>query len=222
MIVTCWSAKGGVGTTVVAATLALSLAERNPAGVLAVDLDGDLPAVLGVEEDSRPGVREWIAASHEVGDDAWRHLEVAAGDNLDLLPAGVPSQDGAPGEEHRAARPLEGLAMDARTIVVDAGRVRRAGGAASVFVREATSSLLVTRGCYVALRHGVRAPHRPSGVVLVVEAGRALDVEDVENVIGAPVVARVAWEPAVARAVDAGLLATRLPRRLERSVRAAA
>ena len=220
MIVTCWSVKGGVGTTVVAATLALSLAERNPAGVLAVDLDGDLPAVLGVEEDARPGARDWIAASHDVDDDAWRHLEVSAGENLDLLPAGTAAA--APGDEHRAARLLEALVMDHRTIVVDAGRVREPGGVASVFVREATSSLLVTRGCYVALRHAVNAPYRPSGVVLVAEAGRALDVEDVENVIGVPVVARVAWDPTVARAVDAGLLAARLPRRLERSVRGAA
>lgn len=221
MIVTCWSAKGGVGTTVVAATLALSLAERSPAGVLAVDLDGDLPAVLGMEEATRPGVRDWMAATHDVGDDAWHHLEVSVCDNLDVLPVGA---DGAtvPGQEHRALRLIEALALDHRTVVVDAGRVRGQDGSAAVFVREASSSLLVTRACYVALRHGVSAPHRPTGVVLVAEAGRALDSEDVENVLGAPVVSRIAWEPSVARAVDAGLLTTRLPRRLERAVRTAA
>ena len=44
----------------------------------------------------------------------------------------------------------------------------------------------------------------------------------VEDYLGAPVVAEVGVEPAVARAVDAGLLATRLPRSLERALGRAA
>jgi hypothetical protein len=59
-------------------------------------------------------------------------------------------------------------------------------------------------------------------VVLVTEPGRALDRGDVERVVGAPVRAEVAVDPAVARAVDAGLLVSRLPRGLERSLRRAA
>jgi hypothetical protein len=58
--------------------------------------------------------------------------------------------------------------------------------------------------------------------VLLAEPGRALDATDVESVIGAPVVAQVSVDPAVARAVDAGLLASRLPRGLERALRGAA
>lgn len=221
MIITCWSAKGGVGTTVIAASLALSLAERHPAGVLAVDLAGDLPAVLGLADEPGAGIGDWLAAGDEVGDDAWQHLEQAPQGDLHLLPTGTACTQSRH-EERRAAHLVDALALDPRTVVVDAGLVRGTTGAAAVLVRKATLSLLVTRGCYVALRHGVAAPHRPTGVVLVAEAGRALDVDDVEQVIGAPVVARVGWEPAVARAVDAGLLATRLPRRLERAVRSAA
>lgn len=51
------------------------------------------------------------------------------------------------------------------------------------------------------------------------EPGRALDRTDVETVVGAPVQAEVPLDPAVARAVDAGLLASRLPRGLERALR---
>ncbi len=76
-----------------------------------------------------------------------------------------------------------------------------------------THSLLVTRACYLALRRAADPPLRPSGVVLVTEPGRALDRTDVEQVVGAPVRAEVAFDPAVARAVDAGLLASRLPPR---------
>jgi len=49
-------------------------------------------------------------------------------------------------------------------------------------------------------------------VVLVRDPGRAVRSADVAVVVGAPVVAEVAVDPAVARAVDAGLARTRLPR----------
>jgi hypothetical protein len=59
-------------------------------------------------------------------------------------------------------------------------------------------------------------------VVLVTEPGRSLGRTDVERAIGAPVVADVAVDPQVARAVDAGLLLHRLPRGLARDLARAA
>jgi hypothetical protein len=59
-------------------------------------------------------------------------------------------------------------------------------------------------------------------VILVAEGGRSLGRRDVEEVLGVRVRAEVAHDPAVARAVDAGLLTSRVPRRLERSLRQAA
>jgi hypothetical protein len=52
---------------------------------------------------------------------------------------------------------------------------------------------------------------RPSGVVVVDEPGRALSERDIEAALGAPIVASVSLDPAIARAVDSGLLAARLP-----------
>src|SRR5215831_8592656 len=46
VLVACWSVKGGVGTTVIAAALALLMAGKSPAGAVIVDLAGDVPAVL--------------------------------------------------------------------------------------------------------------------------------------------------------------------------------
>ena len=83
-------------------------------------------------------------------------------------------------------------------------------------------SLLVLRPCYLALRRALAAPLRPSGVVLVTERERSLGRRDVEDVLGVPVRAEVAWDPVVARRVDAGLLAGNLPRTLERALRRAA
>ena len=78
------------------------------------------------------------------------------------------------------------------------------------------------RPCFLALRRAVAAPVRPSGVVLVREPGRSLGRRDVEDALQVPVCAEVDLEPAVARAVDAGLLATRLPRSLAHALRHAA
>jgi hypothetical protein len=83
-------------------------------------------------------------------------------------------------------------------------------------------SLLVIRPCFLALRRATQASCRPSGVILVREPGRALRTRDVEHALGVGVVAEVDVDPAVARAVDAGLLQARLPRPLATQLRGAA
>jgi hypothetical protein len=112
------------------------------------------------------------------------------------------------------------LLTEPRTVVADCGVGPT--GAAHAVAAAASVSLLVVRPCYVALRRALAAPLRPSGVVLVSEPGRALGRRDVEDVLGVPVRAEIDVEPAVARAVDAGLLSSRLPRSLERALRNAA
>ena len=78
------------------------------------------------------------------------------------------------------------------------------------------------RPCYLALRRALDAGLPAHGVVLVREPGRVLTAKDIEDVLRLPVRAEIEVDPAVARAVDAGLLAGRLPRLLERSLRGAA
>jgi len=56
-VIVCWSLKGGSGTTVVSAALALTLAQRNNATVRIVDLAGDIPSALGIAEPSGFTVR---------------------------------------------------------------------------------------------------------------------------------------------------------------------
>ncbi|HYI62072.1 MAG TPA: cellulose synthase operon protein YhjQ/BcsQ [Acidimicrobiales bacterium] len=219
MFVTCWSVKGGAGTTVVAAALATSLARHHAAsgGALLVDLAGDVPAVLGLPDPRDPGLTGWTRASAEVAGDALARLELSVGSHLALLPRGT----GAPGPAARHSVLAGLLAADARPVVVDAGVVGHDSPHLPL-VAEASRSLLVTRACYLGLRRALDAPVRPSGVVLVAEPGRSLGLDDVEHVVGAPVVAQVPVDPAVARAVDAGILVRRLPRTLHRSLRRAA
>lgn len=215
MFVACWSSKGGSGTTVVAASLALLLSARDPAGALLVDLAGDAPAALGMAEPNGPGLAGWLAAGPDVPADALSRLEEPAQRGLSLLPRGL-------GElrPERAEVLTSLLAADPRPVVADCGA--DPSGAALAVAAGATRCVLVTRACFLSLRRALSAPLRPSEVVLLTEPGRSLTRVDVEDCVGAPVVAEVSVDPAVARAVDAGLLASRLPRGLAKELRRAA
>lgn len=232
MLVACWSVKGGSGTTVVAAALALLLARR-PGGCLLADLAGDLPAALGLPdpEPGSPGVAEWMSAGADA--DALRRIEIEAAAGLALLPRGRapwPRRDGdappAPPASGDGDRLVAALAGDVphgveggRPVVADCGTPE---GPAAEVAAAATLSLLVIRPCYLALRRAVNAPVRPSGIVLVEEKGRSLGPHDVEDVLGVPVRVVVPWDPSIARAVDAGLLSARVPRTLTGALRRAA
>lgn len=219
MLVSCWSVKGGSGTTVVAAALAVVLARRDDAGAVLVDLAGDAPAVLGLADLVGPGVAEWLRAGAEVPDDGLVRIEHPVVSGLTLVPRGDGPLDGVDRAEALAAA----LATDGRVVVVDCGRLGRhdGPGVGRVLAGSATHSLLVTRPCYLSLRRAVSAPLTPSAVVVVDEPGRALGAADVRAILGVPLAATVASDPAVARAVDAGLLASRLPRTLARALRGA-
>jgi hypothetical protein len=214
MLFACWSVKGGSGTTVVAAALALVLAESS-AGVLLVDIAGDLPAALGVNDPGGPGLADWLAAE-DVSADALGRLLLDVAPGVQLLPwrGGLAPPDGS------ADRLLTALAQETRTIVVDCGSTGTP--LALAVAASASISLLVLRPCFLGLRRAMVAPVRPSGVVLVGEPGRTLDRAYFEHTLGVPVRTEVPWTEGVARAVDAGLLAGRLPKPLAKALRDAA
>lgn len=76
----------------------------------------------------------------------------------------------------------------------------------------AAVTYMVVRPCYLALRRAV-SMEKPDGIIVIREPGRALTSGDIERAIGAPVVAELVADPAVAMAVDAGLLSTKGPMR---------
>ena len=230
MYVACWSVKGGSGTSVVAALAARRWAAVTDAGALLVDLCGDAAGLLGVPEPATPGVADWLNVGDEVQIDALRRLEREVAAGLFLLHRG----SGPLARTDRADIMARELASEHRVAVVDGGCLWRPGGeeaggtAAGAtpddidvrrrIVAGAERSWLVTRACFLSLRRAARAPLQPSGVVLLVEPGRPLTAGDVEDVVGAPVVLRLDVDPSVARAVDAGLLATRVPAALDRAL----
>jgi MinD-like ATPase involved in chromosome partitioning or flagellar assembly len=212
MLVACWSAKGGAGTSVVAASLALLAARRSTHGALLADLAGDGPALLGLAEPHSPGLAGWLAAGDDVPADALARIEVPVTAGVSLLPRGPGGLDA-----RRAGVLASLLASGRRPTVADCGSTL--DDTVAAVAHRADASLLVTRACFLALRRARHARLAPTGVVLVHEDGRALTRADVETAIGTPVVADVPLDPRVASAVDAGLLARALPRSLSRALR---
>ena len=198
----CWSVKGGSGTTVFASALAVTLAERQNATTI-IDLCGDVPAVLGIAEPPGRGVRDWLA-SHDRDETHLDTLAVTAAANLRLIPAGM--------QHSFDAAALEDLmhACRGRSVVVDFGMLQPPESLRKL----AAAEYLVSRPCYLSLRRAARLADRPRAVVLLNEPGRALTRRDVQSVVGAPVIAEIAVTDGIARCVDAGLLATRLPKTL--------
>jgi len=218
VLLALWSPKGGSGTSVLAAASALVLARR-AAGARLADLDGDLPAILGLAADPPTGLADWLAAGTEAPVDALARLAVPAAPGVALLPRGVtdPALAGVPAAEAGAA-----LAVALRDgpvpTVIDAGSANTP--AARAVVEVADVSVVVVRGCYLALRRGVHDPLLASatGVILIEEPGRSLGAIEVADVLDCQVLARVPLRPAIARAVDAGVLSSRLPDALARPV----
>jgi hypothetical protein len=219
MVTLCWAAKGGSGTTVVATALALG----SPRPSLLVDLDGEIPTVLGLPEPDRPGVAEWLRS--DASAEHLAELLVDIGRRTWLLPWKTATSD----DDHQHAD------LDARWVLLGnwlSDWSSQCGGDVTVDIGTrvppaplatgADRSLLVTRPCYLALRRAVRSAVRPTGVILVDEPGRGLGQRDVEHALGVPVEAVVSLDPTVSRAVDAGLLASRLPRVMTRALRRAA
>jgi MinD superfamily P-loop ATPase len=198
----CWAAKGGVGTTVIAAGLAVAAARRRGAALL-VDVAGDAARLFGCE----PARAQPVTA---LPIDGLRRLEVDVGSGVGVVT--VP-------EGLEPSSLVAALAGETRAVVVDAGLDACSDVQQSLvdaMVSAGATALLVTRCCYLALRAAHGADHRVDGVVVVTEPGRSLDASDVSDALGRPVVADVPLDPAVARAVDAGVFAARAPRALLR------
>lgn len=212
VMLTCWSAKGGSGTTVVAACVALTAAHAHDRPTLLVDAAGDVPAVLGIDEPAGAGLADWPMPEGSVGSP-----EIRIDDRLSVLPRGSGPRAADPATLERLSTLL---AAEDRLVVVDAGTVDGAGDDAPHrgLVTRADRSLLVIRPCYLALRRASRIGLDVDGVVLLAEPGRSLDARDVSSVVGAPVIAQLRVEPQIARLVDAGLLCARLPRGVDRAL----
>jgi MinD superfamily P-loop ATPase len=213
VLLALWSPKGGSGTSVVAAAVALVAAGRGETRL--ADLGGDQPAIFGLPlfpSDSGPcdGLSGWLAAGPSTPTEWLDEMTVPVVPGLDLLPRGP---DVVAGLSPEAGAALAVALRDSGVAVLDTGSGHDHGGAVRAAIEVADMALMVIRPCYLALRRAVGDPRlaRSAGAILVEDPGRALDAADVAAVLGLPVVGRIPVRAEIARAVDAGVLRDRLP-----------
>ena len=196
MVVFCHSAKGGSGTSVAAAALAI----EHAGPTLLIDFAGDAPAILGLAEPERPGILDWLASD-------------APGEHLnDLVVEITPSRTLLPAREDRRTRGVPTVSTERWSalaawlkqwsletggeVIIDAGTT----WIDVEFASRCEHRWLITRSCYLAIRNAVAHPVPSTGVVLIAEPGRTLRRRDVEAATRAPIIATIDWDPRVARA----------------------
>lgn len=205
-MLTFHSAKGGVGCSVTALATAVAASRRSP--TLLVDLDGDLPTLVG-HAPTGPGLADWLDADFVTPGSLARLVAPITAD-LDLLSVGR----GRPGGDRSERYELLGRLLRCwpDQVVVDVGVL---GATAPLDGRDrivalATRSVIVSRACYLALSAGKALPPADAAVVIL-EEERAYSAAECADTLGTPVWVTLPWDHRVARAVDAGTLLARPP-----------
>ena len=165
MLLALWSPKGGSGTSVVAAAVALVAAGRGDTRL--ADLGGDQPAILGLPATvpaPHDGLVGWLAAGPSAPTEWLDDLAVTVVPRLSLLPRGPGTIDEAASE---AGAALAIALRDGGRVVLDAGPAPAPAARAAVEVADV--ALVVVRPCYLALRRAVGDPRleRSCGTILV-------------------------------------------------------
>jgi hypothetical protein len=224
LLIALWSATGGSGTSVFTAACAIVLARDagdngHGGGVRLADLAGDLPAIFGRGSDPEVGLADWLAAGPEAPTDALDRLLVEVAPRIALLPRGGVALTPALAAPESGAALAVALASAPSPVLVDCGTAREPALQAVLEVADVV--LVVLRSCYLSLRRAVNSPclSHTTGVVLLDESERTLGANQIGDVLDLPVLARIGIEGRVARAVDAGVLSTRLPDALARPAR---
>ena len=195
-VTVCASPKGGQGCTTIAAALAV-LAARSSQPTLLLDTRGDAAAILGVSDPAPASTVADAIANAVEPCDRLRVVSVT-GDQIDA----------------DAISAISELVAAGHRVIVDTGNDH---DVLHRFDPLSPHRLLVTRPCYLALRRAIGVPFVPDHVVLISEHQRCLTERDVSLALALPVTS-VPYDPAIARAIDAGLLAARLPRCLANAI----
>ena len=200
------SPKGGTGTSVVAASLAIVSSSSSP--TLLVDLSGDQAAILGLPQPPI-GLSDWANGM------TYREFDEIISlchDNLYLAPTGTFDFETLNANAwDKLLRALSLKHSEGCNIIVDLGRAD-----IPIALRKIVDTCyLVTRPCYLALRRAVDLETAFSGVIVVNEPDRVLTSRDVESVLKLKCVAEIPYTSEISRRVDSGLLKSRLPMALQ-------
>jgi hypothetical protein len=177
------------GTGVTVTAALLALTASTTQHTTIVDLAGDQLSALGV-----------TAVGH-------RQIEVTS--QLTVIDATADTPD----EQRHQIIECE---TNGELVIVDAGR---ADHPIHDLLGTNPRRVWVVRSCYLTVRRAVASTHRPDEITMIREPQRALEQRDIEQAVGVRVAMVIDLDPDIARAVDAGLLATRMPRRAAAAMR---
>ena len=218
MLLALWSPKGGSGTSVLAAACSLVLA-RDSGGARLADLDGDQPAIFGLGADPPTGLSDWLAAGPGGADRGARPARRRGAPAVALLPRGGVQPAAGAGRGGRGGRRARRRA--ARRPGADRRRPRCRGGAGGAGAARGRRRLGRRRARLLpgAAPGGARAgagARRPVSCSSTSRGDRSAPARSPTSSTGrcSP---DVPVKAAIARAVDAGVLAARLPEPLARA-----
>lgn len=196
------SPKGGSGTSVVAASLAI--VSSSTTRTLLLDLAGDQAAILGLP-DPPVGLSDWVnGMTHHNFDE----ILIECADNLFLAPTGSFDFDILNVNAWKnLAQALTSKLDEGFNIVIDFGKEEMPLALRKFPVQH----YIVTRPCYLSLRRAVNLEKSWSGVVVIREPERVLTTSDVESVLKLTCVAEIPYSRDISSRVDSGLLKSRLP-----------
>jgi hypothetical protein len=199
---TIYSHKGGQGVTTITSALATLTANRGQR-TLIIDTGTDQAAVHGITVDKWAALGDYLSSTAVTLDDITTNI----GERLDLIETGdTPILF----DTHTYGLLASGLGHY-DTVIIDTTP------AAHPWTRHADTRILVTRPCYLALRHAT-GKRQPDHIVVITEPGRSFDIGNIEAVTGTPISATVPYDPQVARAVDTGTLGESMPPSLARAL----
>ena len=188
-----FGAKGGVGTTTVAAAVALGLGRDGlpvSLGRYGAVVDDDLSAVCGLGTTGKPG--------QEITPNVYLHNEV----NLYL-----------------STPPVRAFVTDYGTDLSKVPYLPTNDNYNVLVVRNEYLGLRRAIHSEHRKEQDGSTRLRFDGFVLVEEEGRALGLREVRDVLGLPHLATIPVTPTIARAVDAGVFVYRLPAEVERAAK---
>jgi hypothetical protein len=179
-----------------------------------------------VDEGDMPGVGEWLltGGAMDPPGPGWTAPALTGGAGLWVVPRGR----GGLRDRRKAEMLAHLLEAEDREVIVDCGVLGAPDApegsgpgdtAGHLLAARAGTSLLVTKACALAMRRVAATRVPVTGIVLLREPGRTLLGADVEEMVGAPVIAEVGYDLAVARAMDTGRMGTHVPPVLEEALR---
>ena len=200
------SPKGGSGTSVAAASLAI--VSSSTTRTLLVDLAGDQAAILGLPEPP-VGLSDWV---NEMTHHNFDEILIDCNNNLFLAPSGSINFDILTANAWKnLSQALARKVDDGFNIIIDFGTEEMP----LALSRLPHQHYIVTRPCYLSLRRAVNLEESFSGVIVIHEPDRVLTISDIESVLKLKCVAEVPYSREISRRVDSGLLKSRLPMSLQ-------